>query len=125
MKPISLRFPLILVFLIAFAAVRPLNAQRTANLTIGIRPASQQLQTHPAIARWRADDHEANEDPYLVIGALVGAGLVGVWEARAVSQSGDDVMGGSILLIPPVAGAVLGAFGGWLIFKIVHSKPAD
>jgi hypothetical protein len=119
------RFSIAFVLLAAFGTVRPVVAQRTNSLTIGIRPASHPAEARAGVLHSRASDDAPDAGPYVLIGAIVGAAVAGLWEARAVSQSGGDFVGtGGLLWIPPVAGAVLGACGGWLVFKIAHSGPA-
>jgi len=121
----SVRFPIVFVLLAAIAVVRPVAAQRITSLRIGIRAVSLSPETHSVRLHSHASDDAPSAAPYVVVGALVGAAAAGLWEARTVSKNGNDFVGtGGLLWIPPAAGAVLGAFGGWLIFKIVHATPA-
>ena len=115
------------IALFVFAALIPthgLGAQRTANLTTGIRPTSHQPDSPAALNHLRIPGDEPSAAPYVLVGALVGAAIAGLWEANAISKNGDDFAGtGGLLWIPPAAGAVVGGFGGWLVFKIAHSGP--
>ena len=118
------------VVLLAISSVRPLAAQRVADISIGIRhttslAASRWLPAHPEVFGSYIPRDSPSAAPYVVIGALIGAATAGLWEARAISGNGDDAVGANGLLwIPPVVGALAGGFGGWLVFKIVHSSPA-
>ena len=119
----SLRFSIALVLLASFAAGRAVGAQRTNGFAIGIRPTPRQSVKNPSLGlQSRVSEDESSAGLYVVLGALVGGGVAGLWEARAVSRNGNDFAGtGGLLWVPVAAGAVLGAFGGWLIYKIVHS----
>lgn len=122
MTRVRLRIALVLSG--CLAAV-PAAAQRTTDLTTGVRSISRSPETHSVTLHSRASEDAPSAAPYVVVGALVGAAIAGLWEARTVSKNGNDFVGtAGLLWIPPAGGAVLGAFGGWLVFKIVHTKPA-
>ena len=109
----SIAFHIAFVALAAFVAAHPAVAQRRNNLTVGIRPLSRQASSQAVILHLHASDDNASAAPYVLIGAVVGAAIAGLWEARAVSRNGGDFVGtGGLLWIPPIAGAVVGGFGG-------------
>jgi hypothetical protein len=116
--------------LILFAVIpsqRPLEAQKIAQITVGVSRSalneSSRASTKPGdILRSYIPSDSPNPAPYTIFGALVGAAVAGLWEAHAVSESDDMPGTGGLLWIPPVAGALAGGIGGWLLFKIVHSN---
>jgi hypothetical protein len=121
----SIAFYIAFVALAALVAADPAVAQRTDNLTIGVRPLSHRATSQTVILALRAREGDASAAPYVLIGAIVGAAIAALWEARAVSRNGGDFVGtGGLLWIPPVAGAVVGGFGGWLVFKAANPSPA-
>ena len=123
-EALLVRLPIALVLLGSLAAL-PAAAQRTTDLTTGIRSVSRSPETHSVALHSRAGQGGPSAAPYVVVGALVGAAIAGFWEVRTVSRNGNDFAGtAGLLWIPPAAGTVLGAFGGWLVFKIVHTSPA-
>jgi hypothetical protein len=120
----SVAFHIGFVALAALVAIDPAIGQRTDHLTIGVRPVSQRATSQSVVLALRATDGEASAVPYLLVGAVVGAAIAGLWESRAVSRNGGDFVGtAGLLWIPPVAGAVVGGFGGWLVFRVAHSSP--
>jgi hypothetical protein len=115
--------------LAAIPPIHAVEAQRAVDITVGITPALQygggrSSQAGREVLPTYIPADTPSPAPYVVIGALVGAVAAGLWEAHAVSKNGDDVIGPAALMwIPPAAGAVLGGIGGWLVFKMVHSRP--
>lgn len=115
--------------LLAILPVRPLAAQRVADMSVGMRRVTsfavpRSSSAHPEVLRSYIPRDSPNAAPYVVIGALIGAAAVGLLEARSMSRNGDDAVGANGLVwIPPVIGALAGGFGGWLVFKIVYSNP--
>jgi len=121
-EALLVRLPIALVLLGSLAAL-PAAAQRTTDLTTGIRSVSRSPETHSVALHSRAGQGGPSAAPYVVVGALVGAAIAGFWEVRTVSRNGNDFAGtAGLLWIPPAAGTVLGAFGGWLVFKIVQLR---
>jgi hypothetical protein len=118
----------VFLFLLTIPAAR-VEAQKIVDIAVGISPPAGYTLSHsqtPIRERVRSyiPSDSPNPGPYVIFGALVGAAAAGLWEAHAVSRNGDDMAGtGGLLWIPPVAGALAGGIGGWLLFKIVHSNP--
>jgi hypothetical protein len=119
----------IVVLLTAIPAAGPLGAQNIADVTVAVSRSAHYATPHSSttgreVVRSYIPSDSPSPGPYVVFGALLGAAVAGLWEAQAASSNGGDMPGtGGLLLIPPVAGALLGGIGGWLVFKIVHSNP--
>src|SRR5215203_2068389 len=86
-------------------AALPLPAQRLASAQRGVSPASaprSALTALPSVpSAGRA--HSVPRWPYILGGAVVGAGVAGALLAREIRQSDD----GMILPVVPIAGVVV------------------
>jgi hypothetical protein len=74
--------------------------------------------THPPAMRVVGVENRPSRTPYIVTGAVVGAGIAAL--GFMLDDSQDAMFEGLVIAVVVPASALLGAGLGWLIYEIKH-----